>query len=126
MPSRLLLRYCIHTIILLRGPSGDEGLGSDKYGDIVEEATPITLQLAARVEFDNARVINDRGEEVVCAARIFIPPTYTDLDTGVETELEINGQDRIIFEGRTYAIAQRNRQEGWTDDRGRHWDIYVK
>ena len=125
MPSRLLLRYCIHWIILLRGPSGAFGVGLDQYGELLDdEVTPTYLELRARVEFDNDRIIDDTGEEVVCAARIFIPPTY--LDEGVVTQLDIGPQDRIIFEGREYAIARRNRQEGWTADRGRHWEIWVK
>jgi hypothetical protein len=82
--------------------------------------------LYARVEFDNSRVINDRGEEIVCAAYVFIPPTYIDAATGLETELEIGGQDRIVFEGRTYAIAKRDRQEEWRYGPGRHWGVWVR
>jgi len=126
MPFRLLLRYCIHVIQLLRGPSGDEGTGLDGYNEPLQEVTPVTLQLNARVEFDQDRIIDDTGEEVVCAARIFIPPTYPDPDTGSDVELDIGPQDRIIFEGRTYAIARRDRQEGWAHDPGRHWDIWVR
>jgi len=129
MPFRLVERYCIHTIILLRGPSGDEGTGLGNYGEIVEEATPSSLSLNARVEWTNDRIIDDNGEEVVCAARIFIPPTYPDPDSGVETELTIGPQDRIIVEhqpDRVLAMARRDFEEGWRDDRGRHWMIYVK
>ena len=126
MPFRLVERYCIHVIQLLRGPSGDEGTGLDQYNEPLQEVTPTTLQLNARVEFDNDRIINDKGEEVVCAARIFIPPTYPDPDTDADVELDIGPQDRIIFEGRTFAIGRRDRQEGWTHDRGRHWDIWVR
>lgn len=126
MPFRRVRRYCIHVIQLLRGPSGDEGIGLDKYGEPLSEVTPSSLLLNARVEFDNSRIIDDRGEEVVCAARIFIPPTYTDPDTKAEVELDIGPQDRVIFEGKTYAMARRNRQEGWVNDPGWHWDIYVR
>jgi len=118
-------RYCIHTIVLLRGPSGDDGLGLSKYGKPLAEATPTSLTLDARVEFDNHRVINSRGEEIICSAKVFIPPTYTDPATGGEVELAIGGQDRIVFEGRTYAVADRRRQEGWTSDRGRHWEVDI-
>ena len=129
MLGRLVESYCIHTIILLRGPSGDEGVGLDDYGEPIESATPVTLSLKARVEWTNDRVIDDTGEEVICAARIFIPPTYPDPDTGVDTELTIGPQDRIIVEhqpDRTLAMARRDFEEGWADDRGRHWDIYVR
>ncbi len=126
MPPRVVLRYCIHTIVLLRGPSGADGVGLDSYGEPLDEATPASLTLAVRFEFDNSRIIDDSGEEVVCAGRIFIPPTYLDPVTGVETNLDIGPQDRVVFEGRTYAMARRDRQEGWTDDRGRHWDVYVR
>ena len=84
MPFRLVERYCFHTILLLRGPSGNDGVGLDQYGEPVEAATPSSLALRVRVEFDNDRIIDDTGEEVVCAARIFIPPTYIDPDTGAE------------------------------------------
>ena len=122
---RLVERYCIHLIQLLRGPIGTAGVGTDSYGEPLEGATPSALSLNARVEFDNHRVTDMKGEEIVCVARIFIPPTYPDPDTGVETDLTIGGQDRIMFEGRTYAIARTDRQEGWLGDRGRHWDVSV-
>ena len=124
--SRLVLPYCIHTIQLLRGPSGVAGVGLDKYNTPLEGATPGSLTLRARVEFDNLRIINDKGQEVVCAARVFIPPTYVDIDTGLDTELTIGPEDRIVFEGKTYAVARRDRQEGWAGDRGRHWDVYIR
>jgi hypothetical protein len=123
---RVVERYCIHTILLLRGPIGAEGVGFDIYNEPLDEVTPTSLTLAARVEFDNIRILDDSGEEVVCAARVFIPPTYADPDTGIETPLEIGGQDRIVFEGRTYALARRDRQEGWPSDAGRHWDVYIR
>ena len=129
MPSRLVLRYCIHTIILLRGPSGTEGTGLDQYGEILDTATPVSLSLSARVEWTNDRIIDDTGEEVLCAARIFIPPTYLDLDTGLETDLTIGPQDRIIVQhqpDRVLAVARRDFEEGWTNDRGRHWEVWVK
>ena len=129
MPFRLLERYCIHTILLLRGPSGDEGTGLGDYGEILEDATPVTLSLKARVEWTNDRIIDDTGEEVICAARIFIPPTYPDPITGAETELTIGPQDRIVVEhqpDRVLAMARRNFEEGWEDDRGRHWMIWVR
>ena len=129
MSSRAVLRYCIHTIILLRGPSGVDGTGLDQYGEILDEATPVSLSLSARVEWTNDRIIDDTGEEVVCAARIFIPPTYLDPDTGVDTDLAIGPQDRIIVEhqpDRVLAVAKRDWEEGWADDPGRHWEVWVK
>ena len=122
---RQVSRYCIHVIQILRGPIGDEGVGTDQYGESISEATPTMLTLYARVEFDNARMINSRGEEVNCKAYVFIPPTYVDPATGLTTDLTIGGQDRIVFRGRIYAIAQVDFQEEWLDRRGRHWGVYI-
>ena len=122
---RLVSRYCIHVIQILRGPIGDEGVGTDQYGEPLDAATPTMLTLYARVEFDNARVINNRGEEIPCAAYVFIPHWYVDPATGEQTELTIGGQDRIVFEGRTYAIARSDRQEEWSNGVGRHWGVWI-
>jgi hypothetical protein len=118
-------RYFIHTVLIERGPIGGAGTGTDQYGEPVVAATPTRLSINARVEFDNRRIINSAGEEIVCEAIVFLPWTYVD-GAGVTQNLDLGGQDRIIFEARTYAIERRDRQEGWTGDRGRHWVAYIR
>jgi len=118
-------RYFIHTIQLERGPIGIEGTGTADDGEPLAAATPLTLTLDARVEFDNVRIMNDRGQEINCAGTVFLPWTYVD-GAGVTQNLNLGGQDRIIFETRSYSIARRDRQEGWTNDRGRHWVAYIR
>ncbi len=122
---RQVSRYFIHVVIVVRGDVGPAGIGHDEYGEPIATATPETITVNARVEFDNFRVMSDRGEEIVCSARCFLPWTYTD-GAGVEQDLNLGGQDRIIFEGREYAIERRDRQEGWTSDRGRHWEAALR
>jgi len=121
-------RYFIHTIQLERGPIGIEGTGTADDGEPIAgaiPATPLTLTLNARVEFDNVRIMNDRGQEIDCAGIVFLPWTYID-GAGVTQDLNLGGQDRIIFETRKYSIARRDRQEGWMNDRGRHWVAYIR
>ena len=118
-------RYFIHTCQVLRGPIGVMGSGTDDLGNPIVSATPQTVTVNCRVEFDNTRVIDDTGQEIVCAGRVFLPWSYVD-STGTTQDLDLAGQDMIIFEGRRYAIARRDRQEGWTGDRGRHWEAYIR
>ena len=123
--ARTIRPYCIHQIILVRGPEGVYGTGTDQYGEPLSTgATPETLTLNARVEWDNQRVRNEAGEEVDCSGMVFIPPTYLD-GSGAEVTLVIGPRDRIIFEGREHAVVMRLRAEGWVGDTGRHWEVWI-
>jgi len=125
---RDIRRYFIHVIQLLRGPIGDEGVGKDGYGEPLTQATPETLTLDARVEWDNRRVMDDSGQEIVCAGMVFLRHSYPDPATGADIELTIGGQDRIVFEDREHPIVTRNRCEGWgwTIDPGSHWEVWIR
>lgn len=118
-------RYFIHVVEIIRGPTGAAGTGTDQYGEALADATPEVIVVNARVEFDNSLVIDDTGKECVCAGSVFLAWTYPDA-SGNEVDLDLGPEDRIRFEGRTYTIARRNRQEGWTDDPGRHWEAYIR
>ncbi len=120
-------RYFCHQIVLLRGPTGDEGVGTDAYGEPLSAGTPVGLTLNARVEWDNRRVVTQGGEEVVCAGVVYLASKYTD-PAGVEQELDIGPQDRIVFEGREHPVATRNRAEGWgwQSDRASHWEVWIR
>jgi len=82
--------------------------------------------LNVRVDFTVNRTIGPHGDEVPCAAEVYIPPTYPDPATGEDVDLTIGGQDRIIFLGRTYAVAQVNWERGWLGDQGDHWRVAIR
>jgi len=111
-------KYLIHVVQILRGPVGVEGVGTDAYGEPIEPATPETLAVPARVEWDNRRILDMNGEEKVAAGMVFFPNKYAG-PTGY-LELTLGIQDRIVFEGREHPVLKVERHEGWgwqTDDR---------
>lgn len=123
---RNIARYFIHSIVLVRGGTGTYGVGVTVYGEPVDASapTPTLLTLPARVEWDNRRVVNEAGEEVVCAASVSLPASYVD-GAGATVALVVGPQDRIIFEGREHAVVTRGRQEGWAGDRGQHIEVWI-
>jgi hypothetical protein len=124
--GREVSRYFIHQITLIRGATGDDGTGTDIYGEpIGHAATPTGLTLNARVEWNNRRVTNQAGEEVVCSGMVYLDQHYIDPVMGLLVDLEIGPQDRIIFEGREHAVVTRTRAEGWLTDRGQHLEIWI-
>lgn len=127
--GRQVSRYFIHQIVLERGAVGVDGTGTDVYGEPLAAgggATPVALTLDARVEWDNQRMTDANGEEVVCAGYVCLAKEYTDPVTGLVVPLTVGAQDRIIFRGRRHAVAQRNRDEGWIIDRGEHYEVWIR
>jgi hypothetical protein len=114
-----ILPYLIHTVQIIRGPTGEAGTGTgtDQWGTPLSPgATPGTIQSPARFEWDTRRMFDTSGQEVVAAGMVFLPNT-----------VEIGPEDQIVFEGRAYKVIKRERCEGWgwTTDPRAHWEIWV-
>ncbi len=129
-PSPAIDRYLIHIVQILRGAAGVIGVGTDQYGEPLTPATPTTLSIPARVEWDRRRTFNDAGEEVTANGVVFLANKYDSVGLGLEAdfvELNFGPQDRIVFEGREHPVLSRSRCEGWSwlDDPRSHWEIYI-
>lgn len=118
-------KYLIHTVSILRGPVGADGVGTDVYGEPLQPATPTSLALPARVEWDNRRMLDSFGEEKVAAGVVFLPNKYATIAGYVELTLGI--QDRIVFEGREHPIIKIDRAEGWSwqGDERSHFEVWM-
>jgi len=125
--GRDVSRYFIHTVWIIRGITGSAGTGGDQYGEALPEGpTPAALEVNARVEWDRNLVIDDSGKEVVAQAIVFLSHEYTDPGTGDTVPLDIGPEDRILYQGREHTIAARKFMEGWLQDPGRHWELYIR
>ena len=70
------------------------------------------LALMGRVEWSNKLIRNAKGEQVVAAARVYLPATVA----------AITNDDRIIIEGVEHAIIEVQKQ---TDFSMSHWEIWI-
>ena len=125
LPLPRIQRYLIHTVTILRGPTGTEGVGRDQWGEPLAAATPASLEVPARVEWETKRITDSSGQEVIATGLVFLAPSY--VEGGTRVSLEIGPEDRLAFEGREYRLVTRERHEGWgwlTDARA-HWELWI-
>jgi len=67
-------------------------IAKDRYGDSTE--TSIYLDIPCRYVKSVKKVVDERGEEVISSAQIWLLPSYTD----------INSKCHVKVEGRTYRV----------------------
>jgi len=124
-------KYLIHRCWIIRGASGEEGVGRDEWGRPLEGATPATVEAQCRIEHKVRTFREVGGTEVVASIRLFFArPSHPTLG------VEIGPQDSFLLDSpddvdpstqKRYRIASRERYDGWswTDDLAAHWEVWV-
>jgi len=121
-------RYFPEVVQILRGPIGDEGVGTDDYGEPLAQATPETITLDARIDRHARRIMDSSGQERIDEDLVFLAVYYPDPATGNPVELTIGAQDRIVYDGREHPVSEILPMIGWSwlHDPGSHWEVFVR
>ena len=123
--------FLIHTCWIIRGPTGDAGVGRDQWHHVLEDTTPSIVQASCRVEHKVRWMGRTAGVDVVASMRIFFArPAHPTLGVEIgpeDTILLFNPDDVDASEQKQYSIVSRDRFDGWSwqDDVRAHWEIWA-